>query len=563
MPVKSAKRSNDGNVSVLKDPLKQIRLNEAAAREFYAVGHWSNRTFYDVLKARAASDPDREVFKDSRHSLTYAELKARVERCAEFLRRQGIGRGDVVAVQLPNRIEFPVLMFSLELIGAVANNLNPDFRSVEVEYILRVSQAKAYLCASKDTKFDYLAMIGALRPKLPSLDIVIPVDSESGDGPSFAEALKSGLPISERDQVRMAPDEVMRLAFTSGTTGNPKGVMHSFNTTLCTAEVMNKNMKLTSADVLLVFMPVGLNSGYIQLLQVVMAGARAVLMERFNPAAALAIIRSERVTAFVSPPTALVMLLQVPDFASYNLNTLRLIRSGGASASVETLRAIKAAVPAAIMNSYGMLETGFHAHTRPDDDFETVVGTVGRVLDNMGLRIVDDAGRDVPFGEEGEILAYGPSLLLGYFNQPDATAASFTSDGWFRTGDLGQFVDQAGNLRISGRRKEIINRAGKKYLPREIEELLFQHPKVVDVAVIGIPDPRLGERNCACVIAKPGATLELPELVEFLRGKVADYKLPEQLVQMRAFPLTATGKVMRSALVAEVSGDSGETGPKS
>jgi non-ribosomal peptide synthetase component E (peptide arylation enzyme) len=531
----------------------ETRWDEKAAREFYERGYWSKRTFFDTLSEKARLHPAREAFKDTYRSLTYAQLKNEVERCAEVFRRHGIGKGAVVAVQLANRIEFCVVVYSLELVGAIANNLNPDFRAMEVEYILRFSTAKAYVCANEFKGFNYVPMIKSLQPSLPKLKLIATVDDSTETGVvSIKSELKRAQPISDGTRVRMSPDEVMRMAFTSGTTGNPKGVMHSFNTSLCTNDILSKNLNMTSEDVMLIFMPMGLNAGYLNTMQVIQAGARGVLMERFSPPAALALIQQERVTIMLSPPAGLVMMMQMPDFASYDLKSLRVVLTGGATTSVATLKAFATSVGAKIIDIYGMLESGYHTHTRLDDDFDKVIGSVGRVVEIMGLRIVDEEGRDVAPGEEGEILAYGPSVHLGYFNNATANAEAFLPGGWFRTGDLGVFVDERKNVRISGRRKEIINRGGKKYFPREVEEILFQHPKILNVAVVGVPDERLGEKNCVCVIPKPGASIELDEIVGFLKGKVADYKLPEQLVIRTEFPMTATGKIRRPIMAKEV-----------
>ena len=223
------------------------------------------------------------------------------------------------------------------------------------------------------------------------------------------------------------------------------------------------------------------------------------------------------------------------------------------SAAVETIKAFQAAIPnAKLIELYGMLETGFHSMTRLTDDPLKVNGTVGRCVSVMGLRIIDDDGKDAPYGEVGEIAAIGPSVHFGYLDNDAANRDSFTADGWFRTGDLGQFIDKEGNVRISGRKKEIINRGGKKYFPREIEELLHEHPAVVQVAIVGAPDARLGERNCMCVVLKEGAQLTLDEVVAFLKGRVADYKLPEELVVMNDLPMTPTGKIRRPELIKRV-----------
>jgi acyl-CoA synthetase (AMP-forming)/AMP-acid ligase II len=525
----------------------------ATIAEYTRQGYWSERTFADILAARAGATPDREAMADERRRISYGALFAEVKRFAEFLRRQGVARGDVVTLQLPNRIEFPVVFFALELIGAVANKISADFRAVEVEYILRFSSSKAYVCAAEFKGFDFLAMIESLRPRLPALSLVVCVDDVERAGvTSFAKVVSATLEIAASDRVRMSPLEIMRMCFTSGTTGNPKGVLHCFNTTLRAAELFNEQLAVTDHEVMLGFLPVGLNWGYLNLVQSVMAGCRIVMIERFNAGAVLDLIDKEKITYIPTPPAAIVALLNAPELKSHNLASLRIMVTGGASAAVETIKAFQEAVPRArLIELYGMLETGFHSITRLSDDPLKVNGTVGRCLPSMGLRIIDDEGKDVPYGEVGEIAAIGPSVHLGYLNNPQANIDSFTADGWFRTGDLGQFVDAEGNVRIAGRKKEIINRGGKKYFPREIEELLYEHPKVVQVAVVGAPDLRLGERNRLCVVVKPGESLTLAEVVEYLKGRVADYKLPEELVVLSEFPMTPTGKIKRRELVGE------------
>jgi non-ribosomal peptide synthetase component E (peptide arylation enzyme) len=529
---------------------------QATIDEYTAKGYWSQRTFADILEARALKTPGREAMADDRRRVTYGTLWSEVKRFAEFLRCQGVKRGDVVTLQLPNRIEFPVVFFSLELIGAVANKISADFRAVEVEYILKFSNSKAYVCASQFKGFEYLAMIGDMRARLPDLSLVVCVDAtERADVTSFAKVVNATPEISAADRVRMSPFEIMRMCFTSGTTGNPKGVLHCFNTTLQTGELFNAELAVTENEVMLDFLPVGLNWGYLTLVQAVMAGCRIVLMERFSAAGVLDVINRERVSYIPMAPASIVALLNAPEIGDHSLASLRIVITGGASAAVETIKAFQTAVPTAkLIELYGMLETGFHSITRLTDDPLKVNGTVGRCVSSMGLRIIDDDGNDVPYGEVGEIAAIGPSVHMGYLNNPQANRDSFTADNWFRTGDLGQFVDNEGNVRIAGRKKEIINRGGKKYFPREIEELLYEHPKIVQVAIVGAPDPRLGERNSMCAIVKPGTTLELNEVVEFLKGRVADYKLPEELTVMADFPMTPTGKIRRPELIKRVSG---------
>ena len=524
--------------------------------EYRAKGWWKDRTFSEILARRAREHPDREAIVDGRRRISYGQLWAEVNRFAEFLRRQGVQRGDVVTLQMPNRIEFPVVFFSLELIGAVANKISADFRAVEVEYILKFSQSRVYVCASQFKGFDYLTMIRELRPSLPDLKLVICVDDvDAPDVTSFAKVVHETPEIADDDRVRMSALDVMRMCFTSGTTGNPKGVLHCFNTTLCTCATFNRELEVTEREVMLDYLPVGLNWGYCTLVQSVMAGAKTILMERFSGSGALEMIEQEKVTYIPTAPASIVAMLNLPDLKERDLSSLRLVITGGASAAVETIKAFQAAVPhAKLVELYGMLETGFHSFTRLSDDPLKVNGTVGRCVDEMGLRILDDDEKDVAYGDVGEIAAIGPSVHLGYLNNAAANRDSFTADGWFKTGDLGQFADADGNVRIAGRKKEIINRGGKKYFPREIEELLYEHPKIVQAAIVGAPDPRLGEKNCLCVITKEGESLALDEVVSFLKGRVADYKLPEAIVVMNDFPMTPTGKIRRQELVRRVTG---------
>jgi fatty-acyl-CoA synthase/cyclohexanecarboxylate-CoA ligase/acyl-CoA synthetase len=400
----------------------------------------------------------------------------------------------------------------------------------------------------------------------------------------------------------------MRMAFTSGTTGNPKGVMHSHNTTLAAARILNGDLGLSASDVMMIWLPLGLNWGYLTLVQSVLAGAKAVLLDRFAPTAALDLIERERVTYIPTAPASLTAILAEPGLDRRDLSSLRIVVSGGASAPVETIRTWRRAAlaseasgqrghsevrahsasedarkraddtrpepgssarpalaseasgqcgssaraaPSALLELLGMLETGYQAYTRPGDDPERVAGSVGVPASHMGLRLVDSEGRDVPQGEEGEICCDGPSVHLGYHNNPSANAEAFLPDGWFRSGDLGM-IDADGRLRIVGRLKEMINRGGKKFFPREIEEILYTHPQVLYAAIVGIPDARLGERNCLCLVPRPGEPPTLESITAFLGDSVATYKLPERLELFTQFPFTPTGKIQRHALVREV-----------
>ena len=524
------------------------RLTPELVERHTRAGHWGTQTFYQVLAERAAAHPDREALRDRSHRVTYGELRARVDRVAAKFAELGIGAGDIVTIQLPNWSEFAYVFFALERVGAVANQIGSDFRSREVEYILRFSDSRAFVCPASFKGFDYVRMIRDLRPGLPALKAVC-VLSHATDGEivSLDDVIYGSDAVAPHTGAAVGANDVMRMAFTSGTTGNPKGVIHSHNTTLSTCRTLNRDMQVTEREVFLIYLPLGLNWGYLTLVQAIMAGARAVLLDQFSARAALELIAGERVTVIPTAPASIIAMLNDPERARFDLSSLRVVITGGASCPLETIREYRARMRGHLVELYGMLETGFHTYTRLSDDPEAVTGTVGAPASGMGLRLIDEHGTDVPPGAEGEIAADGPSVHLGYHKNPTANAELFTPDGWFRTGDLGR-LDAAGNLKIVGRLKEMINRGGKKFFPREIEEILYTHPKILHAAIVGVPDPRLGERNCLCVIPRTGAHLTLDEVVRFLRDQVATYKLPEMLEIVDELPFTPTGKIQRHVL---------------
>jgi acyl-CoA synthetase (AMP-forming)/AMP-acid ligase II len=530
----------------------ETRLTPAMSARWRGAGLWSDETFATVLAQRVRATPDREALTDGTRRMSYRELADGIDRMAARLRALGIGAGDVVTIQLPNWIEFALVFFALERLAAVAVTVSVDFRSRELEYIMRFSDSRMFVCCGRFRDFDHAAMAAELKPRLPALAAIGVVRGEPrGDMTSLDDVVVARGAPAGFVPAPMDADTVMRMAFTSGTTGNPKGVMHSHNTTLAAARILNGDIGLAADDVMMVWLPLGLNWGYLTLVQAVVAGAKAVLLDRFAPVAALELIERERVTYIPTAPASLTAILQQPELDRRDLSSLRIVVSGGASAPVETIRAWRRVARGALLELLGMLETGYQAYTRPGDDPEAVAGSVGVPASHMGLRLVDAQGREVAPGEEGDICCDGPSVHLGYHNNPAANAEAFLPDGWFRSGDLG-VIGPDGRLRIVGRLKEMINRGGKKFFPREIEEILYTHPQVLYAAIVGIPDARLGERNCLCLVPRPGAVPALEDFVAFLGDSVATYKLPERLELFTQFPFTPTGKIQRHMLVREV-----------
>ena len=521
-------------------------------KAFREAGYWTEATTNEWLEAAARAYPERIALQDRRGRLDYASYLRRAERLAARLVTLGLTADDVVAVQLPNWNEFAVTVNAAMLLGVPFCQYHSDFRSREVEFILGFTEASLLIVPREFRGFDYLAMIEELRPRLPKLSHVFVVGD---DVPSNYFDLRRFLDADTDPEVspeilrrrRPDADQLARTAFTSGTTGNPKAVLHVHNTTNCALEFLNRGQRITADSVLLVFLPVGLNWGLFNTLQAIDVGCRVVFQDIFRAEEALALIAREGVTHFCCAPAHLVAMLNVPNLKQHDLASLQVIMTGGASCPIEVIREVQSRMPGHLLEMYGMLECGTQAHTLLTDDPEEVCGTVGKPVPEMGIRVVDDEGIDVPAGAVGEILTYGPSVTIGYYNNPKINRESFTAEGWFHTGDQGSFDDK-GYLRIVGRKKEMLIRGGANIYPREIEEVLYQHPKVLDAAIVGIPDARLGERVCACIVPKAGESMSFEELIAFLRDKIATYKLPEYLQIHETLPRTPTGKVQKGPL---------------
>ncbi|MBV9860690.1 MAG: AMP-binding protein [Alphaproteobacteria bacterium] len=535
-------------------------------REFTAAGTWVATTSADELEARAAETPDKIALVDRSSRLTYGDYQRRVRKLAAHFVALGLTADDVVAIQLPNWNEFAIAIGAAVLAGVPFCQFHADFRRRELEFMLRFTGAAALILPDRFRRFDYMDMLADLQPQLPALKHVMVVGDEVPrdrfDLRAFLAA--PGDPEAEERLLRGRrphPNALMRTAFTSGTTGDPKAVLHLHNTTNCAIRFLNRGQRIGPDSVFLVFLPAGLNWGLFNVLQALFAGARLVLQDVFRADEALDLIQRERVTHFCCAPAHLVAMLNVPDLEHYDLGSLESMMTGGASCPIEVIREVAARMPGHLLEMYGMLECGTQAHTTLDEDPEEVCGLVGRPVPEMGIRVVREDGADCAPDEAGEILTYGPGVTIGYYNNDDANARSFTADGWFHTGDLG-VLDARGYLRIVGRKKEMIIRGGANIYPRELEEILYQHPKVLDAAIVGVPDPRLGERVCACLVPKPGQTLSGAEVLEFLRGKIATYKLPEYVEFVDELPRTPTGKVQKTPLSQAMVERIGEAGAR-
>jgi acyl-CoA synthetase (AMP-forming)/AMP-acid ligase II len=529
-------------------------LPMAASRmsEFTAAGYWRDTTSNDALEHFARVAPDKVAIVDPRGRLTYRDYENRAKRLASYFIGLGLTSDDVIAIQLPNWSEFPVALSAAMLVGIPFCQFHSDFRHREVEFVLRFTEASAIIIPKEFRRFNHVDMIVDLRAKLPKLKHVLVVGDdvppEYFDVRAFLDDAASGSIDEDALRARRpGPNALQRTAFTSGTTGDPKAVLHIHNTSNYMCWVLNQGQHITQDSVFLTFLPAGLNWGLGCVCQALFAGCTLVLQDIFRPEETLALIERERVTHFCCAPAHLVGLLNVPDFGKYDLSSLQMAMTGGASCPIEVIREVQARLPGKLLEMYGMLEVGSQSQTTYEEDPEAVCGLVGMAQPGMQLKAIDADGNDCPPGAPGEVLTRGPSVMIGYYNNPAANEKSFSGDGWFHTGDVGVF-DENGYLKIVGRTKELIIRGGANIYPREIEEALYEHPNVRDAAVVGLPDVRLGERVCACIVMRDGQEISLEEVVEFLRRRVATYKLPEHLVLLDDLPRTPTGKVQKTPL---------------
>ncbi len=513
-------------------------------------------TIGSVLAANLESNPTREalVFREQRY--TYAQLGEQVDRAAEALLALGIHKGDKVAVDLPNWPQFVFAYLAILRIGAVVVLLNPRYRALELTHILRDSDAVAILVPVEFEEFRYLPMIEAMRADLLGLHHVITVGEESDPvvmnlDTQMARASGRSVPEADIDPAQ----DLAFLMYTSGTTGKPKGAMITHQGFVRTTLAAVEPFGVTSEDVFVVLVPVTHIIGLFCLNSAFFKHARAILVDVFRVEPVLQILEREKVTVQYAVPTIFALELanadSSPSGRRYDISSLRTGLIAGASVPVELLRRlIERNIQ--VHPQYGMTETsGGMTTTRVDDNLVIRTETVGRALGGVDIKIVDDERRPVAEGQVGEIAVKSHGLMKGYYKQPEATAAAMDSDGWFYTGDLG-CRDADGYIRIVGRKKDMIIRGGYNIYPREVEDLLYTCPSVQEVIIIGVPDPLLGEKTCACIRTQPNAVLTEEDIKDFCRGKLADYKMPDYVRFFESFPQTATGKVYRAQLKEQV-----------
>ena len=480
--------------------------------------------------------------------LTYTQLAAAVDELARGLLAAGIARGDRVGIWSPNCAEWVLVQYATAKIGVILVNINPAYRTSELEYALRQSGCRMLISAPAFKTSDYRAMVAEVRPDLPELEQVVFLDTEDWD-----RLLAGGKRVSpgELDALaaQLGPEDPINIQYTSGTTGFPKGATLSHVNILNNGFFIGEGCRYTERDRVCIPVPFYHCFGMVlgNLACTTHGAAIVIPAPAFEPEATLNAVAAERCTSLYGVPTMFIAQLDHPHFADHDLSSLRTAIMAGSPCPIEVMkRVIERMHMGEVGIAYGMTETSpVSTQTAFDDPLEKRVGTVGRVHPHVEIKIVDPAdGETVARGVSGELCTRGYSVMGGYWNDPERTAEAIDQQGWMHTGDLAT-MDGEGYVNIVGRIKDMVIRGGENIYPREVEEFLYSHPDVADVQVIGVPDERYGEELMAWVIPRGAATLDADQLREFCHGKIAHYKIPRYVKLVDEFPMTVTGKVQK------------------
>lgn len=531
-------------------------------------------TLSQALREEGQAHPEREALVCGDERLTYGELLERVDALAGGLQRLGVGKGDRVATLLLPGWPFVALFFALARLGAVAVPLNPQLRQRQLGRVLSNVQPAALVAASTGAA-EAPATVGEVaRQAAPGCTLVV-VGEAPGDGVPFAELLQAE-PLAAGEAA--SPEDLAAILYTSGTTGEPKGVMHSHRSLVApvVASIRLRRMWLHQPSPAQLARMAGLVARYgLRLLQAagrpqtfltavgghaiagievmlqgLLMGDRLVLMPRFHPVETLRLIERERVTILVAAPMALSVLVRVPGLERYDLSSLLIVGTGSAPCPADLARQVQERFGCAIHIGYGMTEVGGGiSATSVEDSPDRQAETVGRPMTGMEVRVVDEARRPLPPGQVGELAVRGAGRMLGYYGAPDLTREVVDAEGWYYTGDLAVMDDQ-GFIRIVGRTKDVIIRGGQKIYPAEVEQFLAAHSRIREAAVVGVPGPDGDERVWAFVVPEAGAELAAREVLDYCRGALEAYKVPDRVHLVQELPRTEAGKVRRHELRA-------------
>ncbi|MYC33021.1 MAG: AMP-binding protein [Chloroflexi bacterium] len=532
-------------------------------------------TIGDILDSQTDRFPEREVLVhvSSGARYTYRQFQAEVDRVARGLMSLGIEKGQHVGIWATNYTEWLLTQYATAKIGAVLVTVNPAYRTHELAYVLEQAQMNALVIIGRFRTSDYVAMVNEVVRELrestpgdlhsaafPHFNHVIyvpPHDDPAAATPPGMWRWDEVVSLADRTaleelrsrQSRCHPDDVINIQYTSGTTGNPKGAMLTHHNLLANALHVGDCMEMTEIDRLCIPVPFYHCFGCVMgsLACVVHGSTMVIPSEYFDPLQTLTAIDRERCTAVHGVPTMFIAQLGHPDFAQFDLTSLRTGIMAGSPCPIEVMREVIDRMGASrITIAYGQTEASpVVTQTLADDTIERRVSTVGKVLPGVEVRLVDpETGAEVSAGEQGELQTRSTMVMKGYFNMPEATAEAIDSEGWLHTGDLAT-VDEDGYYKITGRLKDMIIRGGENIYPREIEEFLYTHPQIADVQVIGVPDERFGEEVMAWVMLRPDATATPDGIRDYCRGRIAHYKVPRYVKIADEFPMTVTGKIQK------------------
>ena len=534
-------------------PVKfETMLNPDYIEKYQSV--WPNKTILDYLYDAVAKFPDKVAIIDKKSRYTYRELGKMVDRVALGMLELGLGKGDVISIQLPNWNEFIILHYAATRIGAITNPLIPIYRDREIGYMVGMAESKMIVVPDEFRGFDYPAMIDRLSHQWPALQHVYVIGNHV---PSHMKPLASLFDKpweeirdpAELDEITHDPNDVTELIFTSGTTGNPKGVMHTHNTICVSTNYWIDHLQLTSDDVMFMASTFAHQTGFgygVRLPTTI--GGTGVYQDIWNPLEFIELIVEEGITFTAGATPFLQDMVQLEGLENRNISSLRVFAAMGAPIPMALVKEASEKVDFAILSGWGSTECGLVTLTKLDDTKEKLTSTDGIALESMEVKVIDPNGNPCPPNQDGDLLSRGPAIFVGYLKNLEGTLSDF-QDGWFFTGDRA-YMDEDGYIRITGRNKDIIIRGGENIPVAYIENILYEHEDILDAQLIALPDPRLQERACVVISMKPGkAPLSFSEMQEFLKQKgVAKQYWPEFLEVVEDFPRTASGKIQKFLL---------------
>lgn len=531
-----------------------LTFNEQRRAAYRQQGLWGDASLADYWQQTARAMPDKIAVVDNHGaSYTYSALDHAASCLANWMLAKGIESGDRIAFQLPGWCEFTVIYLACLKIGAVSVPLLPSWREAELVWVLNKCQAKMFFAPTLFKQTRPVDLILPLQNQLPQLQQIVGVDKLAPATSSLSLSQIIADNTSLTTAITTHGDELAAVLFTSGTEGLPKGVMLTHNNILASERAYCARLNLTWQDVFMMPAPLGHATGFLHgVTAPFLIGARSVLLDIFTPDACLALLEQQRCTCMLGATPFVYDLLNVLEKQPADLSALRFFLCGGTTIPKKVARECQQR-GIKLLSVYGSTESSPHAVVNLDDPLSHFMHTDGYAAAGVEIKVVDDARKTLPPGCEGEEASRGPNVFMGYFDEPELTARALDEEGWYYSGDLCR-MDEAGYIKITGRKKDIIVRGGENISSREVEDILLQHPKIHDACVVAMPDERLGERSCAYVVLKaPHHSLSLEEVVAFFsRKRVAKYKYPEHIVVIEKLPRTASGKIQKFLLRKDI-----------